>query len=362
MHISNKVKHSLFYQIGVLLFSKRKEEYRDVLYDYVNTDNVVWFSELGEKNDDRRFLYISVGEKDDHSDASTTGFFALLMKYGLQRLDFADKYNLEPYIFWGPDTPYAEDISIYEKTNVFEYYFENITKQTKEEILSSKFVCKSCASHVLSLTGRYRDSIYEQEEDELIRYAYLYRKYIKLNYQTQKYINENVNWILKEKKTLGVHYRGIEWSNLKGHPIPPSLDEYFDIISKCLEEDRYEQIFLATESEDTVMAFKEKFGEKVVLYTDVARTKSGSTQLVIFNDNQKSIQYKRYNMGLEVLRDAYTLVACRGFIGGISQVSYAVRYIKRSIGEKFLTETILDHGIRRDSGISIKKYAMQQKK
>ena len=42
----------------------------------------------------------------------------------------------------------------------------------------------------------------------------------------------------------------------------------------------------------------------------------------------------------------YTLVGCDGFIGGLSNVGYAVRYIGRSQGKAFSTEIIIDHGVR----------------
>jgi len=78
--------------------------------------------------------------------------------------------------------------------------------------------------------------------------------------------------------------------------------------------------------------------------------------LIIFNKDQREKELGKYRMGLEVLRDAYTLVACGGFIGGLSQVSNAARYIKQSLGSDYRYKKTISKGISINGSEDIKQY------
>ncbi len=52
-----------------------------------------------------------------------------------------------------------------------------------------------------------------------------------------------------------------------------------------------------------------------------------------------------YNLGVEVLRDVYTLACCDALICGISQVSFAARYVNLALCEPFREVCVIDHGI-----------------
>ncbi len=52
-----------------------------------------------------------------------------------------------------------------------------------------------------------------------------------------------------------------------------------------------------------------------------------------------------YKLGLEVLRDIYTLANCDSLVCGLSQVSIAAQYINAAIGRKFKKVVILNNGI-----------------
>lgn len=338
----------LLKDISYLIFATRKNEYRELLDAYISSSNVLWFHELGDNNPNNKYYYISIGEN-DNDDACSTGFFALIMKYGLKRLDFADRMNLIPYIFWGDNTLYY-DKKVKETDNAFEYYFKQIADESKNEILNSKYVCFSKPNHILTGKMAYGNSLYADTNNGIDRYAFLFKKYFKLNNKTEEYLEKNIKGILKSDEVLGVHYRGVDWQNLKNHPIPGTIKEFFEEIDKALTSHDFKYIFLATESEETLEQFKNKYKDMLLYYADVNRTSVGSTDLVIFDEKKD-----KYILGLEVLRDAYTLSSCSGFIGGISQVSLATRYIKKSKDEQFDYEKIIDKGIR-DNGISINNY------
>ena len=92
-----------------------------------------------------------------------------------------------------------------------------------------------------------------------------------------------ISQLLKEKKTLAVQVRGVEWGDVKGHPIPPSLEVYVEEIDKAINQCDFEQIFLATDSDETVEFISNKYPGKVVVYSDVARAPKGSKTLAIFD-------------------------------------------------------------------------------
>lgn len=346
---------NLWSEIGALLFARRKQEYLEELNNYRKSADIVWYKHLGDKHPDILFYLISVGEKGADDDAKTTGFFALLYKYGLLRLEFADRYHLTPAIIWGENTPYY-DTEIKDTNNVFEYYFLQASENFKiDDVKQSKNVCFSNPSHILCITKSFSKSMYDYNNVDINKVAYLYKKYFRLNDKTSNYIADSIKGINIDDSTLGIHFRGVEWGELKGHPVPSQLRDYFEIIDIFLAENRYDNIFVATESQETLAAFIDRYKDHVKFYYDVSRTPAGSDKLVIF-ENKASSDTSRYRMGLEVLRDAYSLANCGGFIGGKSQVSYAARYIRRSFDKDFYDEIVLDKGIV-NTGHDINDYA-----
>ena len=101
--------------------------------------------------------------------------------------------------------------------------------------------------------------------------------------------------------------------------------------------------------------FEKKYGSKIIKFDDVIR--SNENKSVIFNENDR--KYNEYYLGLEVIRDMYTLSKCEALIGGLSQVATCARIYKYSYGEKYKDLIILDNGLyngnkKRDK--KLKKY------
>ena len=159
--------------------------------------------------------------------------------------------------------------------------------------------------------------------------------------------------LLKEKKTVAVHVRGIEWGEIKGHPIPVALEEYCRRIDIAIEKYEFEQIFLATDSEDTVRYFSKRYGNTVVCYNDVLRSESGSKTLVIFDSNVKR-KNNYYWLGYEVLKDMLTLSFCGGLVAGLSHVSLAAEVFKKSRGEEYEYKNMVDQKVQK-SGMQVSK-------
>ena len=181
-------------------------------------------------------------------------------------------------------------------------------------------------------------------EQEIQCLGQLYKQYVHLNEKTKKFLTKDVKSVINRKTTLGVHVRGTDFAlGCKVHPIMITAREYLEETKKVFASGKYEQIFLATDDLTALTLFKNEFGNKLVYFKDTVRT-----DLVVSSKSIKVDRYlHHYRLGLEVLRDVYALVFCDSFIAGLSQVSFAVRYINYSYGRKFDELIVLDKGIHK---------------
>lgn len=347
--------NDLLYCIYKMAFSKRGKDYQQLLKAYIDTPNVLQFHRYGIENYGKTIYRISVGYEYSNTSAEHTGFFAMLRMNALERLALADACGYVPYVEWGPKCLYAEDHPVNGTSNVFEYYFEQVSNISAEEINKSISVIESTPKH-----GRF---IYEQEcsmyatnESEINTLARIYRKYIHLNCTTNKYVIENIAKMLTGKNVLGIHVRGTDFKiKLNKHPIVITIDDYLSAAQKLWKTGKYDQIFLATDDVDAVNRFKEVFRDSVRYYTDIKRSK-GSVSLAFLDSEREN---HHYLLGLEVLRDVYTLANCCGFIGNLSQVSVAARICKRGMNKLFFDEIILDKGINQNGADWASVYRQQ---
>lgn len=147
---------------------------------------------------------------------------------------------------------------------------------------------------------------------------------------------------LKGKKILGVHARGTDFKrNYNGHPIAVTAQEYLAEAKNLVETGEYDRIFLATDDTNAVRLFRNEFGSKILYYDDVTRGEGNET--VMKSDSTRDDHH--YKLGLEVLRDMYTLASCDGLVAGLSQVSFAARIQKFSWNQQYVDLKILDKGI-----------------
>lgn len=344
-----KKKYPRFYAAALVLFGKNAISCSRLIAAYIDRKEVLQFHCLGKRNDNKLILLISVGDTQiDGADVCTRGFFALLGLDTIRNLDMADRLGLIPYISWGKDVVYSENELIRGTDNVFEYYFEQVSQLTKEEVLHSKHVC---FSHELK-AGKLmkKGSLYNLDEWEIDRCIYLYRKYIRLNVFMQEYIENEIKKLALDDRTLAVHIRGVEWGEIKNHPIPVLLEAYMQHIDRLLSSNEYHRIFIATDSEETIRQMTFKYGEKIVFYTETNRTPSGSKKLIIFDEKQKNKKNGKYSLGVEVVRDMLSLAACGGLVAGVSNVSFFARCAKRSEGNRYKDEIILDNGLLTEKG------------
>ena len=125
------------------------------------------------------------------------------------------------------------------------------------------------------------------------------------------------------KNCVGVHIRGTDMKNTPGHNKPETLNQTIERIRKLVDTHNFKKIFLCTDEKNTVEVIKQAFdGVLEVVCLDTYRT-VGTEGIHLEKDPIIKRDFHKYNMGYEVLRDAYLLSECKALICGKSNVAYA---------------------------------------
>jgi len=273
---------------------------------------------------------IRIGSKGD-------GFFAEYRRL-LNYLYYADQLHLIPYIEFTEDYTYAEKQPVHGHTNPFEYYFLQpcVTEKESREyryMLTNRDCDQDFSRRLKPENG------YDLSEEYVAAMADVSRKYIRPNSETEEMMRK-ARAFLGERKTLGVHVRLTDFrKNYYGHPTCVTADRHLEACRSAVEKYGFEQVFLATDDVETVELFRKEFGEKLLIYPDVVR--SNGEVSVAFSRSERENHH--YLLGLEVLRDMYTLSVCNGLVAGKSQVSICA-YIQRRVTGDYECREIIDAG------------------
>lgn len=295
----------------------------------------VKFESLGNLLKDKNILIIK-NESPKH------GFFAEF-RITLNCLDFAERFHFEPYVFYGKDFCYAEKSLINGSYNPFEYYFEQPTGLKYDEVMSASNVVYAPNFHgdIVEQLNQKPFS-YEIDEEYIDHMAGVMKRNIRFNAETKNYLEKNIGEIIGNRNVLGIHYRGTDFKqNYNRHPVALTLENQIAKVKEIMESGEYEKIFLATDDVSAIEQYSKTFREQVVYYQDVCRSEDNKS--VAFSENKR--KHHHYLLGLEVLRDMYTLANCKGLVSGVSQVSNAARIMKRSLGERYTHEVVINMGI-----------------
>lgn len=289
---------------------------------------------------------ISFGE----TTSEAKGFWAL-MYWTIWYIWFANKMNFKPNVFWGPGCAYYDPEMDTISKNAFEYYFEQVS-DVDRAIMNQKYPICRCNARQMSRSGFHLDSYSDFNEENMPMYAMTYKNSIHLNSKTQQYIDAELSKIFIPGKVLGVHVRGTDFKKgFKNHPIAVTFRTYLDKTKELFSTGKYEKIFLATDDIEALELFYVEFKEKLVTYSDAFRTEGKCSP----HTTDSNRPFHHYKLGLEVLRDVYTLANCDGLVCGLSNVSFAARYISMSMDKKYDDIVVLDNGISKENSKAVKK-------
>jgi hypothetical protein len=252
------------------------------------------------------------------------GFGALLL-YALNGIRKADANDLIPVIdFNHQNCPYFFDGIKGEQ--VWEYYFEPVSPYTYEQIINwlAMEVISRQEVHFISSSEAANTHHYDPDRlatfwawDEPVDKASwmkekrsLGRDYIQEYIQPQPHILEKVTHFVdsrfKSDLIIGLHIRGTDFAYAK----PTSLETYFNEIDGLVQGTEHVdyQIFVATDQQQYLGAFKERYSDKVV-HLDAVRSEN---HIAPFRFEQIS----GYQKGEEVLMDILILSQCHHVIKG----------------------------------------------
>lgn len=269
------------------------------------------------------------------------GFFAMYRNW-LEYIYFADVCGYIPVIEAGSDFAYSDGNKDH---NAFESYFIQPKINLRDAKRSSNVIISSLDHRKmveLVLTGK--TGHYHYNHKYLYLMSKIANKYMQFNETTWQYINEGMKRLdIKDYKVLGIHIRGTDFrSQYDNHPVYVSEEEVFEKIDKIIGS--YDKIFLATDDNRILENFKNKYGSELLCYYhDVVR--GDRNKSVIFMKNENARENNKYLLGLEVIRDMYTLAMCDGLICGISQVAICSQIYKLSLRNKYDDLIIVDKGI-----------------
>lgn len=339
--------HNVLYVISKSLMSCKDPNLTKIIRGFYDFDHpeisTLLLEHNGELMPDRIVYDISHGEEKNE----TLGFFSDMHNL-LYRLRFAELINAVPRVRWGEGVPYYDHGMDNVTKNAFEYYFEPISDAAKYSLKSFKNLISSRAKHI-SIFQNMASKSYKIDDENLRLLSSAYKKYIHLNDDTQKFIDRGISKTLgvcrqsnPSVKILGAHLRGTDFNKrLKNHPNVVLPEEYLAKVGKIFKDGKYDKVFIATEDSSIIDIFVSKLGDRALYYKDVFRTSGNESPHTTPNNRELN----NYKLGLEVLRDVYTLANCDGFISGLSHVSFAVKYINIAIGRKFDTVSMIDKGI-----------------
>ncbi len=187
------------------------------------------------------------------------------------------------------------------KVNAWEKFFDQPAGYTMTDVMRAK--------HVI-LAPQEQEGAYENRG--------FYQKLV-MKPRLQEMFDNYMKTFYAHGRTLGVLYRGTDYANLKpyNHPVQPTLSMMLDKVSEKSKEWGLEQIYLCTEVEEAVSAFRERFGDKVFCYPQMRYSEDCSDYLGTLAFGRKEDAFYRgadYWILLNALAKCDSLVA--GQCGG----------------------------------------------
>ena len=153
-----------------------------------------------------------------------------------------------------------------ENINTWELFFEQPKGYGLDDIDYTSMNVSVCNNG----GGMYPVSIMRCNDEKVISYwRGIAREYIRLNENMKKYVEEKYKELLAQKKVLGVSIREgyqklaeIKPQGIWGHSIQTPVTQLINDVKKYMEEWDVNTVFFTCQTNETVKAFFDSFGEK----------------------------------------------------------------------------------------------------
>ena len=267
--------------------------------------------------------------------------FCSLYKFVLAHLAYAKDLGLTPVVYWGNKTLYY-DSTIQSTTNCFEYYFKPVSEISYSQVEKCK---KVIVSKSIDRSVFCKQSIYTNiSEEDVIFLSQFIKPYIQIKDEVKALFWNELKEITDGGRTLGVHVRATDfYRGFNRHPVAISSEEYLQTAKIMFDNGDFDRLFLATDDMSVISLFKKTFGNKLFFYEETFRSSDGKA--IHYGNNCIKRVHHKYLLGLEILRDFYTLGYCAGLVSGVSNVSTCARIIAASRGMGYKKLCVLNKGI-----------------
>lgn len=143
------------------------------------------------------------------------------------------------------------------------------------------------------------------------------RKYMPISIDMTNRINSLLTKLpfRSDAKILGVLCRGTDYTNMRpyNHPVQPSLNLVLSKASEMMSKYQCDYCYLATEDQEILNAFRNKFQDKLLITQDIYYTSDLTESINQININR---HIDLHHKNVEYLTALILLSKCQYFIGG----------------------------------------------
>ena len=245
--------------------------------------------------------------------------------YNLQKLSYAIENGYVPVVDWQNygRMPHSENGPVHGTTNAWEYYWDQPSEYTLEEVYQSKNVILSTRN-----IGQYgyipncsMAPPLQEYAQNLAEKCPQYAKLFAFNPTTQAYIDRAYQQLFKGKnRVLGVIVRGSSYGMTgtvyKSHPKQLSVEELIKGVHRYMKKWELDYIFFTNETQELVDIMAQEFGDKLIylprLRDHIDRLKNSDEKNPMYADGQ------RYQTNLDYITEIALLARCTSLLGSMS--------------------------------------------
>ncbi len=263
---------------------------------------------FGNLNPDKKFYVL-------RSNGTHDGLLAMYISRLRQIKNLIAQDYIPVVDFENYETQYTMSEPVNNSRNVWEYYFEQPSKFPLSEIYQSYNVTLSGWKFSDDPTQKPDIDFYNEDySPEIFKFAPI-KKYV-LDLADEKIKAENIS------DMIGLFLRGTDYTHLKpaGHAVQPTKEMAAEKVDEFLKKYPNNKIFLATEDEDILNYFKQRYGD-LIFTTDnnIIKNYSGKNFLT---DEIKNVNPNKYKFGLDYLVKMICLAKCKCLIASMAAGSF----------------------------------------
>ncbi len=316
-----------------ILNLKKNNFFNSNKFNYLNLE----YKNFGDKNPNKFFFIIRR--------TPGAGFFSNL-NFVIHNLYICEKLKMIPVVdMENYHTLYNCKIKIDNSKNAWNYYFQNVSNYSLKDVYTSKNVImcdnrtseKGFIKNLKNSKFKYFNGFQYLDN----RHKNIFKKYIKIKKEFLNFSNNFVNKKFKNKKVLGICFRGSDQKKSGYQPYTPTEDQMLFATDSLIKKYKFDKIYICTEDIDYLNFYKKNYGDKV-LYTNSIRT---TDKIDLFDSKNTK---HRYKIGKGNLIDMLILSKTNHILFATSNIPYAAIFYSN----KKFPYSIIDNGMKGNIFIS----------